>query len=282
MPILPRRTIFANPSGTPSQHHETGPLGECFQLDFVFDRHIVAEHHGVEAQPKGLRRLGGGERPRRRDEGQIGAHQRLERHFLAARRLDRLLAGAGQRFRFPVQLFFGAVQRRLQRRFVLGLDGDENLVGAGGDVGNEQAGLAQQVEIGRRRHDAGGLHDPRQRRNTRRDFHQRDRVPIEVGNDTGACLHCIGPGASPAVMVAVNSGRHAARPHKRPNVPSEPELCPTCRAVIVANRRCLDVGRAAALGHQKSEFAHRPRRATGGGVDEIGAGDIAAIAGLAG
>ena len=84
MPMSPRGTTLAKPSGTPPMIAvpQSGPITKrppfarlALERRLVLDRHIVGEDHDVEPELQRLARLGDGEVSRDRDQRQIGGGQ---------------------------------------------------------------------------------------------------------------------------------------------------------------------------------------------------------------
>ena len=90
MPMSPRGTTLAKPSGTPPMIAvpQSGPMtrqpesrASRLSATSSLERHIVGEDHDVEPAPQRLARLGGGEVAGHRDQRQVGVG-----HLLHARR----------------------------------------------------------------------------------------------------------------------------------------------------------------------------------------------------
>ena len=171
--------MIAVPQSGPHQYQDVVP-GEGLERDLVGQHQIVAEHHDVEAQAKGLHRLcrcmGAGTR----DQGEIGLGIFPQGHFKGDRRGGPVQFPAPIGRRPVLKAVLGEFEGIVQRLIALGADGNEHVVGAGVDGSVDQARGPGKLPVAGRGHYDRCLTDAGHPFQFRRHLDEGDRVPVNV------------------------------------------------------------------------------------------------------
>ena len=143
----------------------------------------------MKAKLQRLHRFGGRIFAGGRDQREIDVRRRGDRHFRALRWNCARYASTTLGSRHVMQRLVGMIHRRSERRIVATGHDDQHIIGTRLDGALDEASLAQQADVGRRRHHHRRLLDTRHLAQAIGQLHQRHRVAIEIADDLGCPPH---------------------------------------------------------------------------------------------